>query len=79
MSTDSRRFSHIRNIVMDEVHHYRKKKNKKVVDWLAKARKIVADNRPPDSYDEGYLWLFLDMYQKENNFLTGKLYKSLEK
>ena len=62
----------VRNIVMDEVHHYHYKKDKKDGAWLKKARQLISRNRPKDSNTEGYLWLFLDMYQKENKFATGK-------
>ena len=68
---------YIRNIVMDEVHHYqlepKSNTRKKGVNWLMKARKLISKNRPEDSDKEGYLWLFLDMFQKENKFSSGKV------
>ena len=57
----------IRNIVMDEVHHYRLEKTKP--HWYTRAKEVVAGKGPNGR--NGYLWLFLDMFQKENTFNSG--------
>lgn len=61
-------FKEINSIVMDEVHHYRCDMNKGKPDWYSRAENIVS--RESGSYN-GYLWLFLDMFQKENKFKSG--------
>lgn len=55
------------NIVFDEVHHYRDEDG----HWLTEGRELISRSRPEYSENAGYMWLFVDMFQKENKFPSG--------
>ena len=65
-------FRDTRSIIMDEVHHYRVDYN--VPHWYRRAVNIVKGKGRAGQWKNGFLWLFLDMFQKENTFESGKLF-----
>ena len=69
LETDIVYFSRVRSIVMDEVHHFRIDDESK--NWYEKADKIVSGKCREGQWSNGYLWLFMDMFQKENKFKSG--------
>ena len=72
VNCDMEGLSKVRSIVMDEVHHYRVEHQEP--SWYERAVRIVSGKGREGRWSNGYLWFFVDMFQKENNFPSGEPY-----
>ena len=61
-----REFPDAKHVIMDEVHNFKQPSGTE--SWYEKARRIVRRHSPGRP---GYLWFFIDLYQKSHQFPSG--------
>ncbi|XP_072020487.1 uncharacterized protein [Amphiura filiformis] len=66
-NSDKLKYQHI---LIDEAQNFRDEVKGETFHWYRKAKQIVKENAI-NCYSRGYLWVFLDMSQKEHRFPSG--------
>ena len=59
-------FPDVKHVIMDEVHNFQQSSDTE--SWYKKAKRIV---RQHGSDERGYLWFFIDRYQKSHQLSSG--------